>query len=143
MQVMQILKEKGADVVTMSASETLSEAIQVLMARRIGAVVVTGPRGEVQGILSERDLVRILAARGAEMLQEKIGAAMTSPVITCELETTLEDLMRLMTMRRIRHLPVMRHGRLAGIISIGDVVKHRLMELETETTTLREYIGGR
>lgn len=143
MQVMQILKEKGADVVTMSASETLGEAIKVLTTRRIGAVVVTGPRGEVQGILSERDLVRVLATRGAEMLEERVGTAMTSPVITCELETTIEDLMRLMTTRRIRHLPVMRHGRLAGIISIGDVVKHRLMELETETTTLREYIGGR
>ena len=143
MQVMQILKDKGADVMTMSAEETLGEAAQVLRERRIGAVVVVGPRGELQGILSERDVVRSLAQHGAATLDERIGSVMTSPVITCEPDTSLEDLMRLMTNRRSRHLPVVREGRLAGIISIGDVVRFRLMELESETETLREYIGGR
>ena len=143
MQVMQILKHKGADVVTMSADETIAEAAQVLRERRIGAIVVVGPRGELQGILSERDVVRCLAQRGNEALDERVGAVMTSPVITCEADTSLEDLMRLMTNRRIRHLPVVRNGRLGGIISIGDVVRFRLMELESETETLREYIGGR
>jgi len=143
MQVMQILKDKGADVTTMSAEETLGEAAQVLRERRIGAVVVVGPRGELQGILSERDVVRSLAQHGAATLGERIGSVMTSPVITCEPDTSLEDLMRLMTNRRIRHLPVVREGRLAGIISIGDVVRFRLMELESETEVLREYIGGR
>jgi CBS domain-containing protein len=143
MQVMQILKDKGADVVTMTADETIAQAAQVLRERRIGAIVVIGPRGELQGILSERDVVRCLAQRGAESLDERVGAVMTSPVITCEGDTSLEDLMRLMTNRRIRHLPVVRNGRLGGIISIGDVVRFRLMELESETETLREYIGGR
>ncbi|HEY4134337.1 MAG TPA: CBS domain-containing protein [Alphaproteobacteria bacterium] len=143
MQVMQILKDKGADVVTMSADETIAAAGRVLQERRIGAVVVIGPRGELQGILSERDVVRGLALRGSAVLEERVGAVMTSPVITCDPDTSLEDLMRLMTHRRIRHLPVIRDGRLGGIISIGDVVRHRLMELETEATTLREYIGGR
>ncbi|HEU0071471.1 MAG TPA: CBS domain-containing protein [Alphaproteobacteria bacterium] len=143
MQVMQILKDKGADVVTMFADETIAEAARVLRERRIGAVVVTGPRGELQGILSERDVVRCLAQRGADVMEDRVGSVMTSPVITCEPDTSLEDLMRLMTHRRIRHLPVVRGGRLAGIISIGDVVRFRLMELESETETLREYIGGR
>jgi len=143
MQVMQILKDKGADVVTMSADETIAQAAQLLRERRIGAIVVVGTRGELQGILSERDVVRCLAQRGADALDERVGAVMTSPVITCEGETSLEDLMRLMTNRRIRHLPVVRNGRLGGIISIGDVVRFRLMELESETETLREYIGGR
>lgn len=143
MQVMQILKDKGADVVTMFADETIAEAARVLRERRIGAVVVTGPRGELQGILSERDVVRCLAQRGTDVMDDRVGSVMTSPVITCEPDTSLEDLMRLMTHRRIRHLPVVRGGRLAGIISIGDVVRFRLMELESETETLREYIGGR
>lgn len=143
MQVMQILKDKGADVVTMFADETIAEAARVLRERRIGAVVVTGPRGELQGILSERDVVRCLAQRGTDVMEDRVGSVMTSPVITCEPDTSLEDLMRLMTHRRIRHLPVVRGGRLAGIISIGDVVRFRLMELESETETLREYIGGR
>ena len=143
MQVMQILKDKGADVMTMSADETLADAAKILRERRIGAVVVVGPRGELQGILSERDVVRSLAQQGARALDELIGSVMTSPVITCEPDTSLEDLMRLMTHRRIRHLPVVREGRLAGIISIGDVVHFRLMELESETEVLREYIGGR
>ena len=143
MQVMQILKEKGADVVTVVADAVVADVIRTLNERRIGAVVVTNPRGDIEGILSERDLINGFAERGASLLDGRISDLMTRHVFTCTPETSIEELMRQMTRRRIRHLPVVRDGRLCGIVSIGDVVKHRLMELETEATTLRDYIGGR
>lgn len=143
MQVMQILKDKGSDVVTMAADGRIGDAIRTLNERRIGAIVVTSPRGDIEGVLSERDVINALAERGIELLEARISDLMTRHVFTCTPETSLEELMRQMTLRRIRHLPVVRDGRLSGIISIGDVVKHRLMELETEATTLRDYIGGR
>jgi CBS domain-containing protein len=143
MQVMQILKDKGSDVVTMAADARVGDAIRTLNERRIGAIVVTNPRGDIEGVLSERDVINALAERGTDLLEARISDLMTRHVFTCTPETSLEELMRQMTRRRIRHLPVVRDGRLSGIISIGDVVKHRLMELETEATTLRDYIGGR
>lgn len=143
MQVMQILKQKGTDVTTMAASATLADAIRVLNEKRIGAVVITGRGGDIEGILSERDVVHALAERDIDLGKVRISAMMTRQVFTCTPETSIEELMRQMTLRRIRHLPVLREGRLCGIISIGDVVNHRLMELETETSTMRDYIGGR
>ena len=143
MQVMQILKDKGAEVMTMPANASIADAVQTLNERRIGAIVVTNRRGDIEGILSERDVVHALAERGAGLLEAHISDLMTRQVFTCAPDTSLEELMRQMTRRRIRHLPVLRDGRLCGIVSIGDVVKNRLMELETEATTLREYIGGR
>lgn len=143
MQVMQILKQKGAEVTTMAADATLADAVRVLNEKRIGAVVITGRLGDIEGILSERDLVHALAEREIDLATVRISALMTRQVFTCTPETSIEELMRQMTQRRIRHLPVLNGGMLCGIISIGDVVKHRLMELESETTTLREYIGGR
>lgn len=143
MQVMQILKDKGSDVTTMPADARIADAVQTLNERRIGAVVVTNRRGDIEGIFSERDVIHALAERGIAVLESRIADLMTRHVFTCTPETSLEELMRQMTRRRIRHLPVLRDGRLCGIVSIGDVVKNRLMELETEATTLREYIGGR
>jgi CBS domain-containing protein len=143
MQVMQILKEKGADVVTMAADALIADAVRTLNERRIGAIVVISARGNIEGVLSERDLVSGLAERSADLLGARISDLMTRHVFTCTPETSIEELMRQMTRRRIRHLPVVRDGQLCGIVSIGDVVKHRLMELETEATTLRDYIGGR
>lgn len=143
MQVMQILKQKGTDVTTMAASATLADAIRILNEKRIGAVVITGRGGDIEGILSERDVVHALAERDIDLGKVRISATMTRQVFTCTPETSIEELMRQMTLRRIRHLPVLREGRLCGIISIGDVVNHRLMELETETSTMRDYIGGR
>jgi CBS domain-containing protein len=143
MQVMQILKEKGADVVTMAADALIADAVRTLNERRIGAIVVISARGDIEGVLSERDLVSGLAERSADLLGARISDLMTRHVFTCTPETSIEELMRQMTRRRIRHLPVVRDGQLCGIVSIGDVVKHRLMELETEATTLRDYIGGR
>lgn len=143
MQVMQILKQKGTDVTTMAASATLADAIRILNEKRIGAVVITGRGGDIEGILSERDVVHALAERDIDLAKVRISALMTRQVFTCTPNTSIEELMRQMTLRRIRHLPVLREGRLCGIISIGDVVNHRLMELETETSTMRDYIGGR
>ena len=143
MQVMQILKQKGAEVTTMAADATLADAVRVLNEKRIGAVVITGRLGDIEGILSERDLVHALAERNIDLANVRISALMTRQVFTCTPETSIEELMRQMKQRRIRHLPVLNGGTLCGIISIGDVVKHRLMELESEATTLREYIGGR
>ena len=143
MQVMQILKQKGAEVTTMAADASLAEAIQVLNDQRIGAIVITGRVGNIEGILSERDLIHAMAERDIDLATVRISELMTRHVFTCTPDTSLEELMRQMTQRRIRHLPVLRDGMLCGIISIGDVVKHRLMELETETTTMRDYIGGR
>jgi CBS domain-containing protein len=143
MQVMQILKEKGAEVTTMAADASIADAIRTLNEKRIGAIVVANRRGDVEGILSERDLIHAVAERGADFLTARIADLMTRHVFTCTPETSIEELMRQMTLRRIRHLPVLRDGQLCGIVSIGDVVKNRLLELETEATTLREYIGGR
>ena len=127
----------------MAADASLADAIRVLNEKRIGAVVITGRLGDIKGILSERDLVHALAERAMDLANVRISALMTRQVFTCTPETSLEELMRQMTQRRIRHLPVLRAGVLCGIVSIGDVVKHRLMELESEASTLREYIGGR
>ena len=143
MQVMQILKQKGAEVTTMGADASLADAIRVLNEKRIGAVVITGRLGDIEGILSECDLVHALAERDMDLVNVRISALMTRQVFTCTPETSIEELMRQMTQRRIRHLPVLSGGELCGIVSIGDVVKHRLMELESEAATLREYIGGR
>ena len=127
----------------MAADASLADAIRTLNEKRIGAVVITGRLGDIEGILSERDLVHALAERNIDLANVRISALMTRQVFTCTPETSIEELMRQMTQRRIRHLPVLNGGMLCGIISIGDVVKHRLMELESEATTLREYIGGR
>jgi CBS domain-containing protein len=142
MQVMQILKDKGAEVVTMTANALIADAIRTLNERRIGAIVITGPREDIEGILSERDLINGIADRGTGLLEARISDVMTRHVFTCTPETSIEELMRQMTLRRIRHLPVVRDGRLCGIVSIGDVVKHRMGELETETAALSSYITG-
>ncbi len=143
MQVMQILKDKGSDVTTMPGEALVADAVRLLNEQRIGAIVIINRRDEIDGILSERDIVHALAERGPALLDARVADLMTRHVFTCTPETSLEELMRQMTRRRIRHLPVLDAGRLCGIISIGDVVKNRLMELETEATTLRDYIGGR
>ena len=143
MQVMQILKEKGAEVTTMAPDASIADAVRTLNERRIGALVITGRYGNIEGVLSERDLIHALAERGTDLLTARVSDLMTRHVFTCTPETSIEELMRQMTRRRIRHLPVVSDGQLCGIVSIGDVVKNRLLELETEATTLRDYIGGR
>ncbi len=140
MNVAAILRQKGRAVTTASPAMTLLEAANKLAAKRIGAIVVVAPRGEVAGIISERDIIRALAEAGPECLSRPVSETMTRQVVTCQETDTLDELMAMMTARRFRHLPVVTDGGLAGIISIGDVVKYHVAEVEMEATAMREYI---
>jgi CBS domain-containing protein len=140
MSVRAILNHKGREVATIAADASLAEAIGVLAELRIGALVVTGPVDEVAGIISERDIVRALAEHQAKALKRPVAEYMTGKVATCTLDDTVADLMQQMTAGRFRHVPVIEHGRLAGIVSIGDVVKLRVAEMERESEALRDYI---
>jgi CBS domain-containing protein len=142
MNVETILKAKGSAVVTIVPSATIAEAVALLARKRIGALVVSIDGREPLGILSERDIVQGLGAGGGSLLERKVDEIMTRSVITCSPQDRLADLMALMTERRIRHLPVLNGGRLAGLVSIGDVVKNRLDEIEWETSSLKTYIAG-
>jgi CBS domain-containing protein len=141
MTVKAILSRKGGDVVTIAPTATLNAAVQLLAERRIGAIVVTGPDNRVAGILSERDIVRTLAARGPAALDDNVAAVMTRKVTTCTEADTVAVIMESMTQGKFRHLPVVEQGRLVGVISIGDVVKFRVEEIESESNALREYIA--
>ena len=132
MTVAAILRSKGSDVATIAPDATVETAVAALADGRTGI-----------GILSERDVVRVLAERGTKALAMPVSAAMTAPIRTCRLEDDVPKVMAEMTRHRIRHLPVIEDGRLAGIISIGDVVKRRLDNLESESSAMREYIAGR
>ena len=140
MRVVSILNSKGRDVICVAPDNTVAEAIEILTRHRISAVVV-GWAGRVEGMFSERDVIYALGARGAEVLGERVATHMTQDVISCTPEQSLEDVMRTMTHRRIRHLPVLERGALAGIVSIGDLVKFRLDELENDTEAMRDYIA--
>jgi CBS domain-containing protein len=140
MSVKAILDAKGGEVVTIEPTATLAAAVQLLTERKIGALVVLGADRHVVGILSERDIVIALSARGVAALEEQIGQVMTRKVATCTHEETIHSIMERMTEGKFRHVPVIEHGRLAGIISIGDVVKHRIQEMEHESAALRDYI---
>jgi CBS domain-containing protein len=143
MNVRVILSRKGADVVTIQRQATVTEALQVLADHNIGALVVCNDeRTDVTGILSERDIVRRLSSSGTETLQLTVADVMTADVLTCNPEATADEVMQVMTTHRARHLPVMEEGRLAGIVSIGDVVKSRIDDLETQTQSMQEYISG-
>jgi CBS domain-containing protein len=141
MTVRAILTLKGRDCVTIAPDASLAEAANLLSQHRIGAVVITGPDRRVVGILSERDIVQQFSAQGGGALSQPVSSAMTRDVVTCAEDETIPNLMRRMTEGRFRHMPVVDRGRLAGIVSIGDVVKHRLAELEREHDALKEYIA--
>jgi CBS domain-containing protein len=140
MTVKTIMSRKGNNVVTIEPTATLSSAVATLAEHRIGAVIITSADRQVAGILSERDIVRALAQRGAAALDETVGQIMTRKVVTCTEADTVGNIMELMTGGKFRHLPVVERGRLAGVISIGDVVKYRLEEMEHESQALRDYI---
>jgi CBS domain-containing protein len=140
MNVAAILRQKGRAVTTVSPSATLTEAANKLAAKRIGAVVVVGAHGEVVGIISERDIIRMLGMHSADCLAGPVSQVMTKQVVTCLETDTLDELMAMMTARRFRHLPVVTDGALVGIVSIGDVVKHHVAEVEMEATAMRDYI---
>lgn len=140
MIVSAILSSKGSNVVTIDPTATLAEAGRLLAQHRIGAVVVTGAGQRIVGIVSERDIVRALASHGADALSLPLTEAMTRKVVTCSRADTCADLMERMTGGKFRHLPVVEDDRLVGIISIGDVVKMRLQEMEHEQNAMRDYI---
>ena len=140
MTVKAIVCRKGTDVVTIDPTASLASAAKTLATHRIGAVIITGADRQVVGILSERDIVRALAERGSSALEEPVGQVMTRKVMTCSERDTVGEIMERMTAGKFRHLPVVERGRLAGLISIGDVVKYRLEQMEHESKALREYI---
>ena len=142
MRINDVLRRKGDLVVTISPDESVSTLLDALAEHKVGALVVVTSGGAVEGIVSERDVVRHLQARGASVLEEQVSTIMTSPVHTAAPETTLDELMVLMTEQRIRHVPVVVDERLTGIVSIGDVVKHRIEELQSERDQLTAYITG-
>lgn len=143
MRVAHLLAAKGHDVATVSQSQSVEEALALLKAHGIGALVVTGATPPLVGIFSERDVVRAIADRGADALTERVADLMSVDVTTCDESTLVTDLMSTMTVRRIRHVPVVDHDVLTGIISIGDVVRARLEELEHEKQDLLEYVSAR
>jgi CBS domain-containing protein len=140
MTVKAILCKKGRDVVTIDPSATLEAAIATLAEQRIGALVVPGADQRVIGILSERDVVRTFAELGADALTRRLAQVMTREVVTCGEGDTAVAIMELMTNGRFRHVPVVERDRLVGIVSIGDIVKHRLSIMEQESTALHDYI---
>lgn len=140
MNVSAILAEKGRDVVTIEPAATLAQAAHLLAEKRIGALLVLGADHRLIGILSERDIVQAIAARGREALNEPVSQSMTREVETCTENEPTSNLMQRMTAGRFRHLPVVDQGRLIGMVSIGDVVKHRLQQMEQESAAMREYI---
>ena len=142
MKVDNMLKQKGGTVATIRPDDQISAVVKMLEGKGIGALVVSADGKTVDGIISERDIVRALAGHGGDLLAMPVDSIMTGDVVTCTPEDGLNHIMTEMTQRRFRHMPVVEDGVLCGIISIGDVVKSRLEELETETTVLREYIAG-
>jgi len=140
MIVKSILSAKGSDVATIAPSATLAEATNILAEKKIGALVVTGAGGRITGIISERDIVRAFARHGATAFQLPLSEVMTRKVVTCSSTDTVSMLMERMTAGKFRHLPVTDDDRLVGMISIGDVVKYRLTELEFEKDAMRDYI---
>ena len=142
MRISDVLRVKGGQVVTVTPETHVDALLTVLAEHRIGAIVVSTDGSRVDGIVSERDIVRALAVRGAAVLAEPVTAIHTTEVHTVEPDAPLEDVERLMTERRFRHVPVVVDGTLHGIVSIGDVVKERIGELETERSSLAGYITG-
>ncbi len=140
MTVKAILTTKGSDVATIEPTANVGAAVKLLAGRRIGAVVVTGPEQRVVGIVSERDVVRALDQHGDIALALPLTEVMTRRVETCAPSDTISSIMERMTAGKFRHVPVVEQGRLSGIVSIGDVVKHRLQEMEREQAALRDYI---
>lgn len=140
MIVSHILDQKGRDVATIAPGASMSEVVSVLGTRRFGALVVAGADRKIAGIVSERDVVKVLAREGAGILNDPVSKHMTAKVITCAPDDTIEMVMQAMTNGRFRHMPVSRGGVLDGIISIGDVVKARIEQMAQESQALREYI---
>lgn len=141
MTVKAILEAKGHDVFTLGPNEKLSEAVRVLAENRIGALVVTNGDRKIVGILSERDIVRAISRSGPQVLDDTVRSAMTPKVSICNENHTVNEVMEIMTRGRFRHLPVEKNGLLDGIVSIGDVVKRRIEDVEREAEEIKHYIA--
>lgn len=140
MNVAAILKGKGRSIVTARADSKLVDIARKLAEMKIGAIVVADGGGRIEGIISERDIIRSIGEQGVDCLQHSVASVMTRNVQVCELADTLDELMSKMTVGRFRHLPVVDEGKLVGIVSIGDIVKHHIAEVEMEASALRGYI---
>jgi CBS domain-containing protein len=139
-RISQVLRHKGRDVATIDGGESVRAALELLASRGIGALVVSSDGRHIDGIVSERDVARGLHERGAALLTDPVSSVMTAEVHTCRPDASVHELAQMMTDRRVRHVPVLQDGELAGIVSIGDVVKARLDELEAERAQLVDYI---
>jgi CBS domain-containing protein len=142
MTVAAMLSEKGREVITTSAAASIAGAIDTLAKRRIGALVVVDDQDNIAGIISERDIVRAIAEQGERVLSSALSTVMTRAVVTCSESETINDVMTRMTRGRFRHLPVVENGQLTGIISIGDVVRARIEQVEREAEDMRAYIAA-
>ena len=140
MQISQVLRRKGRDVATVDGGESVRTALELLARHGVGALVVSSDGRHIDGILSERDIARGLHEHGAGLLTEPVSSVMTADVLTCVPTASVTELAQTMTDHRIRHIPVVDDGKLVGIVSIGDVVKARLDELESERAQLVDYI---
>jgi CBS domain-containing protein len=140
MTVKTILAAKGGSVVTIEPSADLSAAAKLLSKHKIGAVLIQGAGGRIAGILSERDIVRTLSEHGADALTHQVAQVMTRNVETCGEDDTISSIMEKMTTRKFRHMPVVTQGKLVGVVSIGDIVKQRVGEIESESEAMRDYI---
>lgn len=141
MSVASILKHKGTRVETVQPAATVRQVCDVLAARKIGAVIVKGPAGQLLGVVSERDIVQAISKHGESAMSLQVHAIMTCDIATCRMSDTAQDLMEMMTEGRFRHVPVVEGGQLMGIVSIGDIVKRRMEDSELERTSMRAYIA--
>jgi len=139
--IAQLLKAKGRAVTTARPDVKLLDIIASLASKRIGAIVIVGEKGELAGIISERDVIHALAKSSETVLEDSVSKHMTREVVTCQESTTIDEMMELMTQGRFRHVPVIEDGALIGIISIGDVVKNHIAEVEMEVTAMRGYFA--
>jgi CBS domain-containing protein len=140
MNVKNILAAKGGSLMSIEPTATLATAVKTLADHKIGALLVLGPDRRMVGILSERDIVRVLAERGASVLEQPLAQVMTRKVVTCSQSETIGGIMERMTRGKFRHVPVLEQEQVIGVVSIGDVVKYRLQEMESESAALRDYI---
>ena len=142
MTIARILATKGREIVTMQPHDTLRDIVDVLAAKHIGALVIADSTGKMHGILSERDVVRAIARHGADALEDPASAYMTATVVTTTEDEAVLEVVTKMSNGRFRHVPVMKDDRLTGIVSVGDVVKFRLEQMEQEQLALRDYIAS-
>ncbi|GLK81345.1 CBS domain-containing protein [Methylopila turkensis] len=141
MTLARILALKGSDVVTASPRRTMGDIVKLLAEKRVGAVIIADADGYIAGIISERDVVRTLAQRGADVLADAVSEHMTRAVVTASADETVDEIMDRMTEGKFRHVPIVDGRRLVGMISIGDLVKHRMAMAEAEASAMRDYIA--